>query len=138
MYQAHMNGTRLAFVVVPQEGTVRRPVHKWRKGTGVEVKSIEEPAGWLVYFPRGHVLRIRSMKELRHYKLDAEAPFINLQGLQDRNSAIGKLMMSQDEAVRRKAFVSLEQQVIQLAQIKSGKIELVRDIADLDETEEAA
>jgi len=133
-----MNGTRLAFVVVEQKGTVRRPVHKYKKGVGMEIKSVEEPAGYLVYFPRGHVIRIRTKKELRQYGLDREAPFINLTGLQDRNSPIGKLMMSQDEDTRRGAFKSLELQVMQIAQAKSGKIELTRDYAELEGNEEAA
>ena len=141
MITAQMNGTRLAFVVVPQEGSVRRPVHKFdKKGGGLQVKDVEEPAGFLVYFPRGHTIRIRTRKELVHYGLHKDPPIINLRGLHDRNSPIGKLMMSQDEASRRSAFASLEQQVIQLAQAKSGKIELCRDWNDLvsDDEKETA
>lgn len=135
--QANMSGGRLSFVVVPQEGTVRRPVHKWKRGAGVEVKDIEEPAGFLVYFPRGHVIRIKNKKELAHYKLDREPEIVNLSGLHDRNSAMGKIMFSQDEAIRRQGMVDLENFVIRLAQAKSGKIELVRDPSDVPEMEVA-
>jgi hypothetical protein len=137
MAQAMMTGARLSYVVVPQEGTVRRTVHQFKKGgVGIITKSVEEPAGYLVYFPRGHVIRVKDKAMLRHYKLDKEPQIINLQGLYDRNSAVGKLMTAQDDAARRNAMVSLEQQVIKLAEAHSGRIELVRDQADL-ETEDA-
>ena len=99
---------------------------------------VEEPAGFLVYFPRGHVIRIKDEKQLRHYKLNREPEIVNLNGLADRNSPLGKLMFSQDDAVRRNAMVDLEQQVIKMAEIKSGRIELTRDAADLvDDMENA-
>lgn len=137
--QANMMGARLAYVVVPQEGTVRRPVSKWDKRTKqVETMFVEEPAGYLVYFPRGHVIRIRNEKELRHYKLNREPEIVNLAGLADRNSPLGKLMFSQDEAVRRNAMVDLEAQVIRMAEVKSGKIEITRDAESLvDDMENA-
>lgn len=125
--QAQMSGARLAYVVVPQEGTVRRPVHKYHKAKGLIVSEVEEPAGYLVYFPRGHVIRIRTKAELRKYKLNEEPQIVNLQGLNDRNSPIGKLMFAQDEDIRRNAMVDLEKQVIRLAEAKSGKIELQRE-----------
>lgn len=134
--QAHMTGgTRLAYVVHELEGTVRRPVHIAGKKGGVSVKEVEEPAGYLVYFPRGHVLRVRTRKELRQYGLDQEAPFINMQGLHDPRSPLGKLMTSQDESVRRGAFQSLETHVMQLAQAKSGKIEVTREAVQMEEHE---
>lgn len=139
MAQASMVGARLSYVVVEQEGTVRRNVHKWQKGgLGIKVMNVEEPAGFIVYFPRGHAIRIKNKDQLRHYKLDREPTIVNLQGLNDRNSPIGKLMFAQDDAVRRNAMIDLEKQVIQLAEAKSGKIELTRDVADLrDEMEDA-
>jgi hypothetical protein len=138
MSMAQMAGARLAYVVVPQEGSVRRNVHKWTKGKGVVVTSIEEPAGFLVYFPRGHVIRIRDKKELRHYKLDKDPQIVNLQGLNDPNSPIGKLMMAQDESSRTLAMANIQKSVMQLAQAQSGRIELTRDPADLYYHEEAA
>lgn len=135
--QVTMTGARLSYVVVPQEGTVRRNIHKFmQKGVGLTVKSIEEPAGYLVYFPRGHVIRIRDKKELRHYKLHKEPKIVNLQGLSDPNSPLGKLFMSQEESVRRSAMADLEKQVIQLAEAHSGRIEITRDVADLVNPEE--
>lgn len=135
--QGAMNGTRLSYVVVPQEGTVTRTIHTWHKTKGLQTKNVEEPAGYLVYFPRGHVIRIRSKEELRHYRLHKEPNLINLQGLSDPNSPLGRMMLAQDEAGRRAGMQKLEEQVIKLAEAHSGKIVLVRDVADL-ETEEAA
>lgn len=136
MMQAHMTGARLAFVVVPQEGTVMRKVNKWTK-KGIQESYVEQPAGFMVYFPRGHVIRLRDKTELRRYKLDRPARIINLEGLSDPNSAIGKMMMAQDDATRKGAFQSLEEQVIKIATAASGKVELTRDPRDLPTHEEA-
>lgn len=134
---ATMSGTRLSFVAVLQEGTVKRPVQVFKKGgVGIVEKLVEEPAGWLVYFPRGHVIRIRTKEELKRFKLNKEPRIVNLEGLQDRNSPLGKLMFAQDEATRRGAMTNLEDQVIRLAEAKSGKIILCRDSSELVNPEE--
>lgn len=136
--QAHMNGARLAYVVVPQEGEVVREVYGWNKKAGLTKKPVDQPAGFLVYFPRGHVIRLKNKSELRRYKLDQPASIINLEGLANPNSPLGKLMLSQDEATRKGAFQSLEDQVVRLATAKSGKIELTKDYRDLPQHPDAA
>jgi hypothetical protein len=45
--------------------------------------------------------------------------------------------MSQDEATRKGAFQSLEEQVIRLATARSGKIELTKDYRDLPQHPDA-
>jgi len=118
-------GARLAYVVVDLNetiGTVLRPVTTWTKSGGLKTKMIAEPAGYMVYFPRGHVVRLRNKEELRHYKVDGPAPIINLQGLNDPNSPIGRMLLSQDDAVRRGAMESMEKQVIRLATAKTGPV----------------
>lgn len=134
--QATMSGARLAFVVVPIEGTVRRPVHRYSKDKGVTVESAEQPGGFMVYFPRGHAIRIRDKEGLKQYKLDKKARIINLQGLNDPNSPIGQLMASQDEKVRQGAMVNLERQVIALATAKSGQTLLPEQVQERDEEED--
>lgn len=131
MIQAQMRGTRLAYVVVPLEGEVTRKINTWTKKAGLSEKFVDVPAGYLVYFPRGHVLRIRNKEELRQYKLDKDPEFIDLKGLSDPKSAIGKLMMAQEDGERRGAYQTLEQQVIRLAQATSGKIEVTKDPREL-------
>lgn len=118
-------GARLAYVVVDLNetvGTVKREVITWTKKDGLKRKTVEEPAGYMVYFPRGHVVRLRNKEELRHYRVDGPAPIINLQGLNDPNSPIGRMLMSQDEGTRRGAMESMEKAVIRLATAKTGPV----------------
>jgi len=131
------SGARLAYVVVDLAetiGTVKRPITTWSKKEGLKTKMHEEPAGYLVYFPRGHVIRLRDKEELRHYGLDGQPPIVNLQGLNDPNSPIGRLLLSQDEATRRGALETMEKAVIRLATAKTGPVLMPEQI----EPEEAA
>lgn len=130
-------GARLAYVVVDLHesvGTVKRPVTTWTKKDGLKTKMVEEPAGYLVYFPRGHVIRFRTKEELRQYGLDGQPPIVNLQGLNDPNSPIGRLLLSQDEGARRGAMETMEKQVIRLATAKTGPVLMPEQL----EPEEAA
>lgn len=125
MAQPVATGARLAYVVVDLAetiGTVKREVTKWTKAKGLHKEMVEEPAGFLVYFPRGHVIRFRTKEELRHYGLDGKPPIINLEGLSDPRSAIGAMLFGQDEMARRGAYESLEKQVIRLATAMTGPI----------------
>lgn len=136
--QAHMNGSRLAYVVVPIEGNVTRKINTWNKKGGIQEKFVDQPGGYMVYFPRGHVLRLRDKAELRRYKLDRPPRIINLEGLADPNSAIGRVMFAQDESSRAGAMADLEKQVMQLAQAKSGRIEVTRDPRELPQHEDTS
>jgi hypothetical protein len=125
MLTVSANGARLAYVVVDLHqsvGTVKRPVTTWTKKDGLKTKMVEEPAGYLVYFPRGHVIRCKDKETLRQYGLDGMPPIINLQGLNDPNSPIGRMLMSQNEDARRGAMESMEKQVIRLATAKTGPV----------------
>jgi len=120
-----MNGARLAYVVVDLSetvGTVKREVTMWTKRDGLKKKTVEQPAGFLVYFPRGHVIRLPDKESLRHYGLDGRPPIVNLQGLNDPNSPIGRMLFGQEEDARRGAMDSLEKQVIRLATAKTGPV----------------
>ena len=128
-----LNGSRLAYVVVKQEGSVKREKHYWTKD-GIKKKLVEEDAGYLVYFPRGHALRVRSLAKLRHYRLHKEPKIIQLEGLNDPNSPLGKMFLSQDPLLRMASYRELEQMVINLAEAR-GKIE-VGDFVPSDEDEE--
>lgn len=125
MLTTSANGARLAYVVVDLHqtvGTVKRAVTTWTKKDGLKTKQVEEPAGYLVYFPRGHVIRCKDKETLRQYGLDGMPPIINLQGLNDPNSPIGRMLMSQNEDARRGAMESMEKQVIRLATAKTGPV----------------
>jgi hypothetical protein len=138
MLSPGMTGARLAYVVVDLSetvGTVKRPVTSWTKKDGLKTKMVEEPAGYLVYFPRGHVIRLKDKESLRQYGLDRQPPIVNLQGLNDPNSPIGRLLMSQDEGSRRGAMETMEKQVIRLATAKTGPVLMPEQ---LEPDEEAA
>jgi hypothetical protein len=129
-------GARLAYVVVDLSetvGTVKREVTTWTKKDGLKRKMVEEPAGFLVYFPRGHVIRLKDREELRRYRLDGQPPIVNLQGLNDPNSPIGRMLMSQDENARRGAMETMEKQVIRLATSKTGPVLMPEQLEPVEE-----
>lgn len=125
-----MRGTRLEFVAVPIKEPVKRVVvslvprgknkdgkvtnHDWKR----EVR--EQEGGYMVYFPRGHVLRIKNLKMLKFYGLDRQPRIINMEGLNDPNTPFGKFMSAQDAETRHNAWGEMEQKVIKAAQFKSG------------------
>lgn len=117
------SGARLAYVVIKLKGTVKRDQTRWEAGKGLQTVPTEEDAGYMVYFPRGHVLRLKSKAELEHYGLrEGEAPIINMQGLSDPNSPLGKMLAAQDDDTRKGAWRSMEDQVIKLATAKTGMV----------------
>ncbi len=131
MINGLMQGTRLAYVVRSLEGKVKRTRHvvktfKAKTAKGVDrhemtTEQYEEPAGFMVYFPRGHALRMKDERTLKHYGLDGEPPLVNLADMHDPNSPMGKLFRAQDEQARKSAFTDLEQQVVELVHHKAGK-----------------
>jgi hypothetical protein len=130
-----LKGSRLAYVVVKQDGAVKREKHYWSKD-GIKKKLIDEDAGYLVYFPRGHAIRVKSLAMLRHYQLHKEPRIIQLEGLNDPNSPLGKMFLSQDPHLRMASYRELEQMVINLAEAR-GKIE-VSDFVPPDPADEEA
>lgn len=132
----HRSGTRLAYVVVPLEGTVMRPqmeveekkIGRDKHGNPLfshTMKQVmkEEPAGFMVYFPRGHAIRIRSRAELAEYNLETDdIPMVSLTGLNDPKSEIGKLLSAQDDRGRKTAWESLENKTIRLATARTGTV----------------
>ena len=131
-----LKGSRLAYVVVKQEGSIKREKHYWSKD-GIKKKLVEEDAGYLVYFPRGHAIRVKSLAMLRHYQLHKEPRIIQLEGLNDPNSPLGKMFLSQDPHLRMASYRELEQMVINLAEAR-GKIEVSDYVAPDPADEEAA
>jgi len=131
-----LKGSRLAYVVVKQDGSIKREKHYWSKD-GIKKKLVEEDAGYLVYFPRGHAIRVKSLAMLRHYQLHKEPRIIQLEGLNDPNSPLGKMFLSQDPHLRMASYRELEQMVINLAEAR-GKIEVTDYVAPDPADEEAA
>ncbi len=143
MAYASMTGTRLEYVVRALDGTVKRekiefeeiPAGRHKDGTKRfthQMKRVEKdvPAGFMVYFPRGHVLRLTAA-QLKQHKLDKKPKIINLEGLNDPNSPLGQLIMQQDQESRDMAFQELEKQVIQMAVKMAGPIQLPEQLEQM-------
>lgn len=127
---------RLAYVVVQMQGQVEREQHvaPAKKGDPIQTKMVKEDAGFIVYFPKGHVIRVRTEAELKHHGLDKAPRLIDMEGLTDPNSALGSMFMRQNEQDRAANYEALEDRVIALATAKSGKIimpEMIKQTSDV-------
>jgi hypothetical protein len=138
------DGARLSFVVRELQGKVKREVYRMvpnkRSATATGRQShemqkviMEVPAGYMVYFPRGHVIRVRDKKTLAYYGLDRKPRIINMEGLADPNSPLGRMMSAQDDAARHGAMVDMERMVIQMATAKTGPILLNEQVIEKGE-----
>jgi hypothetical protein len=140
MITANMIGARLAYVVRELQGTVKREKCRLvlsRKGNAKQrdqyewkKEMVEEPAGYMVYFPRGHVVRIPNRQLLEHYQLHRKPRIINLEGLSDPNSPLGRVMMAQDADARAGAMIDMETMVIQMACAKTGPQLMPEQVAE--------
>ena len=69
-----LSGTRKHTIreMVIKEAAIpgRAPKISW------EAKEVEEPAGFMVYFPNGHSFRVRTKEELERLKLDGN-PYLD-------------------------------------------------------------
>lgn len=131
-----MSGTRLAYVAVPIKEKVVRYITKYEKGKGLYDEPVEEAGGYMVYFPRGHALRLTE-KQLKRYKINKKARvMVDMSQLMDPESTIGKIFMSQSQSDRAESWKDLERQVIQLATAKTGN-QLLTSKATPTEREDA-
>lgn len=154
-----VGGARLAYFVVKLDTEIEREVCEYvspktlnggrqpadraarrakRTKSGIVRRMIKQPGGFLVYFPRGHVIRFRDEDHLAQFGLDKEPPIINMKGLYDANSKIGRMMNSQDEEVRRKGYSALEKHVVQLATAKSGPVLMPEQVGDREAVQQMA
>lgn len=126
--QMAVTGARLAYVAVPVTEKLTRHIATPVKGKGIQFKEkVIDPTAdpsYLVYFPRGHVIRLtqKQMKTYRHdgKPLSRKPKIVNMQGLNDPNSPLGKIMSAQDDSERAAGFKDLERYGIQLATAKTG------------------
>jgi hypothetical protein len=127
------SSARLAYVVTELKGTVKRPVHFWTKDGGLQMRMEDQPGGFLVFCPRGHVVRLRDQKELEWYGVHRAAPVVNLQGLHSPNSPAGKLLAAQNDEERRAAFLDLKKAVIALATAKTGQVLTPEQVVSIED-----
>ncbi|MCI0557532.1 MAG: hypothetical protein MN733_03475 [Nitrososphaera sp.] len=120
-----VQGARLAYVVKKLEGTVKRTHFKFDRRTRKLVPNeVEEDAGWLVFFPQGHYLRVRTKQDLIRYKLNYKPQIISMTGLTDPNTPVGRLMMAQDEGEREKAWGDMEADIAAMVRRRSGPMSI--------------
>ena len=133
MAQAILKGARLQFVVQPVEGVVKREKIRLDRNGKAQKVMVDEPAGYMVYFPRGHALRLKNMERLRQYGLDKKPRIIEMRGLENPNTPLGKLFMAQDKNDHEKAWEELEAQVIRLSEAKAGPQTILYNPNDPDD-----
>lgn len=132
-----MNGERLAYVVVPIAGEVKRTVYtmepKYKRGKkagrneeiiGYEMtpKEVVLPGGYLVFHPMGHTIRVRNDEELRRLGYDEPPEVIDMDPMVTAQSLLGKVLHAQSDDQRTGAFDNLADQVIAMARRVSGPI----------------
>lgn len=109
-----MKGPRLPYVIRKLEGTVPVMKHRFnRQENKVEEYEDREDAGWLFLSSQGHWLRIRTLDDLKRYKIDRRPRPIGEDGL-----AVDPRFSPAE------AFETLEAKVVQFVQSVSGKIEI--------------
>lgn len=120
-----VQGARLAYVVKKLEGKIKRTNFKFNRRNGkIEPYEVEEDAGFLVFFPRGHYLRVRTREDLIKYKLNYKPSVISMTGLLDPKSPVGKLMAAQDEGERAKAWEDMEADIAAIVRKNVGPMSI--------------
>lgn len=123
---------RLSYVVRKLPGNVERETHKISgKGKGIQIEKKTQPAGYMVYFPRGHCLRMDEAM-LKHYGLDKKAGIINAENiLADPNSPLARMLTAQTEEARNSAGLDMERAVIQMALAKTGPVVMAEQVQEI-------
>lgn len=82
MKGTQLQGPRLPYVVRKLNGTVPVERTKFNRRTGkIEKYEEREDAGFLVFFPKGHYLRVRNKSDLVFYKLNLKPKPIAADGM---------------------------------------------------------
>lgn len=124
MFDPRMQPTaRLAYVVKKIPGKVKRPKCRWvpnKSGKGGELvtKDVEVDGGYMVYFPKGHAIRLTA-KQLKQYNLDQpRGNFVSMQGLTPQD----EMMMLEDRSLMQAHVESIEMMTIRLATRRTGPL----------------
>lgn len=79
-----------AFTVEKLDGERDHTIHGWDSKGNRVLKTVKEPAGWLVKFPRKHAsgkphsIRVRTAAELKRLGFDRAVPLISTDANDDR------------------------------------------------------
>lgn len=144
------HGGRFKYIVIPIKGKVKRVQYGFEtKEVGKDergnprfqhtmVKNIvEQPGGYMVYCPMGHVVRLTE-RQLRRYKLNRPPGLADMRGRYGDTPA-GKTFGEQAEAINRDGMVkNLELMTVHLATRKTGTRLLLKEEKIPEEFEEFA
>lgn len=61
------------------EGEVNQQVIEKHTSAGFEYKTVKQDAGYMVYFPKGHSIRIRTEAELKRLGFDRGAQLVDME-----------------------------------------------------------
>lgn len=118
-----MPSARMAYVVrrIPTKVT-RRKCHwvpnKSGKGGELVFKDVEVEGGFMVYFPKGHAIRLTA-KQLTHYGLtERRGNFVSMSGLTPQD----EMMMVEDRSLMQTHMENIENMTIRLATKRTGPL----------------
>lgn len=137
-----MPSARLAYVVRRLEGTVVRKKHKWvpnKSGKGGELVAhdVEVPAGFMVYFPKGHAIRLTEKQLKDRGFAEPRGGFVSMEGLTTKDP----MMVVEDRMMMQMEMRKLENMTIRLAIRRTGPLLMPEQLTALGQapgTEERA
>jgi hypothetical protein len=124
-----MKGPRLEYVVRPLKGKVKTPHHSFNNKTRqIETTLVNDDAGYLVYMPNGHSYRL-SKEQLLKRGYDRQPTILNFDQVNDTKTPAGRYKFAMDDAMRKRAWVELEEQVIKACVRRHGPVspEVIKD-----------
>lgn len=86
-----------AFEVYPIEGQVTKTIYNYKDGKRIETE-VEEDAGFMVYFPQGHSIRVATREELNALGFGGSASLVDMDTgdvvVQGQNGSLKQLVES--------------------------------------------
>lgn len=120
-------GVRLEFVVRELKGKRKRVVNGWdAKKKKITEKTVEEAAGYMIYFPNGTSYRL-TKDELIQRGFDREPSIINLDQVNDTKSPAGKFKFAMSPDTKLAAYRQMEEQVVKACKRRGGYAESGED-----------
>ena len=94
-----------AFEVEKLEGTRTKTIHTPKKGGGFDLQEVKIDAGYMVYFPRGHSIRVDEA-ELKRSGFDRDPRLVDMKTGEEAENPSGMLK----RRVERKTHASRSSQ----------------------------
>lgn len=94
---------------------VERTVHAVSKGGGFVTKVVKSDLGYMVYFPKGHSIHVRSEKELRRLGFHVSPGLIDLvtgESLAPKNTSLREIVSKKTRNLRGSRATTGEDDVV--------------------------